>query len=323
MSRLVQAVARKLRERVLSYIVPKGQKTLAQWIKNIEPHFASEMLMKDWTKKRLNRICSLHFKNGIKVGDSSVPTVFEAKETENDRGNKIAAESQETMDIDHDNESLDEKESKKECNEIDCSAKNDKLSEDNINATEDNKENLSDRNVTDGSSQMITSRKCHDMPSQTTDREKAISEEAIKAVRKFSIENIKDDDDKIRRHTNLPDYESFIALYNFIRLKDGFQLNYKNNKKDNVARNASTFRKGHPRTLSDKDELFLTLCRLRKGLHEDDLAERFCISITSVSEIFLIWIDRLDYCLASFDQIPGLDDRLAALHPESLKALKM
>ena len=139
---------------------------------------------------------------------------------------------------------------------------------------------------------------------------------------KGHIENIKDDDDEIRRHTNLPDYETFVALYNFVRPKDGFKLNYKNNKKDNVARDASAFRKGRPRTLSDKDELFLTLCRLRKGLHEDDLAERFCISITSVSEIFLTWIDRLDYCLASFDQIPGLDDRLAALHPESFKGFE-
>ena len=45
-------------------------------------------------------------------------------------------------------------------------------------------------------------------------------------------------------------------------------------------------------------------------------------SITSVSEIFLTWIDRLDYCLASFGQIPGLDDRLAALHPESFKGFE-
>ena len=334
------------RKNIILHSFPKDQKTLAQWIKNIEPHLPCETL-KDWMKKSSNRICSLHFKNGIKVGDINVPTVFEKKETENDGGNEIVAESLEIpMAIDNDNESLDEQESKQECNEIDCSARNGKPSEENVNDTEDNNmkctaEKLSERNVADGSSQevveehsaekknlsedasfMITSRKCHDMPSQKNDREKAISEETIKAIRRFSIENIKDDDDKVRRHTNLPDYETFIALYNFVRPKDGFQLNYKNNKKDNVTRDASAFRKGRPRTLSDIDELFLTLCRLRKGLHEDDLAERFCISITSVSEIFLTWIDRLDCCLTSFDQIPGLDDRLAALHPESFKGFE-
>ena len=258
------------------------------------------------------------------MGEINVPIVFEKNETEKDRGNEIVAESQEIpMDIDNDNESLDEQESKKECNEMACSARNGKPSEENVNDTQHNMncaaEKLSDRNEAGGSSQevveensaekknlsedtsfMITSRKCHDMPSQKTDREKAISEETVKAIRRFSIENIKDDDDKIRRHTNLPDYETSIALCKFVPPRDGFQSNYKNNKKD-VARDASAFRKGRPRTLSDKDELFLTLCRLRKGLHEDYLAERFCISITSVSEIFLTWIDRLDYCLGSSD----------------------
>ena len=36
------------------------------------------------------------------------------------------------MVIDNDNESLDEQESKKECNEIDCSARNGKPSEENV-----------------------------------------------------------------------------------------------------------------------------------------------------------------------------------------------
>ena len=239
------------RKNIILHSFPKYQKTLAQWIKNIEPHLPSETL-KDWMKGSSNRIWSLHFKNGIKVGDINVPTVFEKKETENDGGNEIAAESQEIpMDINNDNESFDEQQSKKECNEIDCSARNGEPSEENVNDTEENNmkctaEKLSDRNVADGSSQevveensaekknlsedasfMISSRKCHDIPSQETDRGKAISKETIKAIRRFSIENIKDDDDEIRRHTNLPEYETFIALYNFVRPKDGFQLNYK------------------------------------------------------------------------------------------------
>ena len=63
------------RKKIILHSFPKDQKTLAQWIKNIEPHLPSETL-KEWMKKSSNRICSLHFKNGMKVGDINVPTVL-------------------------------------------------------------------------------------------------------------------------------------------------------------------------------------------------------------------------------------------------------
>ena len=42
--------------------------------------------------------------------------------------------------------------------------------------------------------------------------------------------------------------------------------------------------------LSLEDEMLLTLCRLRFGLHLEDLAVRFSISNTTASTIFEKWI---------------------------------
>ena len=51
------------------------------------------------------------------------------------------------------------------------------------------------------------------------------------------------------------------------------------------------------RALSPKNEFFLTLCRLRCNLMEDDLAYRFKISQPTVSRIFTTWVNFLYYKL--------------------------
>ena len=48
--------------------------------------------------------------------------------------------------------------------------------------------------------------------------------------------------------------------------------------------------RGPRRSLSVEDELFLTLCKLRHNFPEDDLAARFMISQSTVSEIFRTWV---------------------------------
>ena len=51
--------------------------------------------------------------------------------------------------------------------------------------------------------------------------------------------------------------------------------------------------KDRPRALSDPDELFLTLSRMRLNLLEEDLHYTFEVSVTTVSEAFITWTDRL------------------------------
>ena len=90
-------------------------------------------------------------------------------------------------------------------------------------------------------------------------------------------------------------------------------LNYHNCKTDNIRKDATCSKRGRPRALSEADELFLTLSRLRPNLLKEDLHFRYHISVTSVSKIFLTWMDRLDYCLNALDQIPGLEQGLRQL----------
>ena len=123
----------------------------------------------------------------------------------------------------------------------------------------------------------------------------------------FGIEKFSENDDAIRFYTGLAAYQSFEALHNFFEAKSGYQLNYHNNKKDNVTKGTSFSKRGRPRALSDLDELFLTLSRMRLSLPEEDLHYRFEVSVTT---------DRLDYCLSSFDQIFGLEEGLRHLHAE-------
>ena len=49
--------------------------------------------------------------------------------------------------------------------------------------------------------------------------------------------------------------------------------------------------------MCELDERFLTLTRLRLGLLEKELSDRFNILQQDVSQIFATWIDRLCYCL--------------------------
>ena len=137
--------------------------------------------------------------------------------------------------------------------------------------------------------------------------------------KRFSIEKFSENDDAITLYTGLPDYQSFEAINNFVKAKSGYKLNHHNNKKDNVTKGASCSKRGRPVALSDPDELFLTLSRMCLNLLEEDLHYRFEVSITTVSELFITWTDRLHYCLSSFDQIPWLEEGLRHLRPECFK----
>ena len=86
----------------------------------------------------------------------------------------------------------------------------------------------------------------------------------------FSIEKFSVNDSAIKFYTDLPDYALCVALFNFVTAEDGYQLNHHNNKKDNEPKSALVSNRGRPRSLSDMNELFLTLIRLRLDLLEED-----------------------------------------------------
>ncbi|XP_077549725.1 uncharacterized protein LOC144162857 [Haemaphysalis longicornis] len=105
-----------------------------------------------------------------------------------------------------------------------------------------------------------------------------------KAGTQFSIERFKHSDEDMRFYTGLPSYTVFQFLVVFFN--PGLQ-------RENV-RTWSTPRSdppkaGRPRSLTVENEFFLFLVRMRLGLFEKDLADRFCVSIATVSSICITW----------------------------------
>ena len=110
-----------------------------------------------------------------------------------------------------------------------------------------------------------------------------------KQTYKFGIEKFCGQPENISFYTGLPDYLTFITLCDFLEpAKHRLQSLYYKSKGCAQGR--------HP-TLSIHNELFLTLCRLRQGYAEKDLAERFDISESTVGDICMKWIKHMSHML--------------------------
>lgn len=103
----------------------------------------------------------------------------------------------------------------------------------------------------------------------------------------FSFSSVESNDSLVRFYTGMPSAELFNALFGF--LEDCVpNLMYWHGGK---ARPATDLRHGH--SLSPKDELFLTLVKLRLDAPYVDLAMRFGISTGSVSKVFNTWLSLM------------------------------
>ena len=77
----------------------------------------------------------------------------------------------------------------------------------------------------------------------------------------------------------------------------GENINYWLSSKPNVSSNvyeedgASEIKRGRSRSLRPIDEFFLVMCRLRQGFPEEHLAHLFDVSESTVSRIFITWIN--------------------------------
>ena len=100
----------------------------------------------------------------------------------------------------------------------------------------------------------------------------------------FSIEQIKDDDQAIKFYTGFLTFAHLMACFNFLG-PAVTNLCYGQKKSD-----IPTNHGGRSRCLSPLNEFFLTMCRLRLSLKEQDLSYRFQISQPTVSRIFNTWI---------------------------------
>ena len=105
----------------------------------------------------------------------------------------------------------------------------------------------------------------------------------------------------IRFYTGIVNWTVFLKLFNFIvsRCKDMKYWRSDVNADENHQHEPDQLRQGRPRSLSMLDEYFLTLVRLRHAFPEEHLAYLFKVSRSTVSRIFLSWINLLYFELGS------------------------
>ena len=118
----------------------------------------------------------------------------------------------------------------------------------------------------------------------------------------FCIETYTNNDDSITFYTSFQTYSHFMICFNFL----GDAVNHL--IYPGSASNPSTISQTKTqRALSARNEFFMTLCQLRCGLLEQDLAFRFRISQSTVSRILTAWINFLYH---KFKEIPIWPSRL-------------
>ena len=120
---------------------------------------------------------------------------------------------------------------------------------------------------------------------------------------KLRVENFTDNDSGIQFYTGFSSWKMFIVFFNSLEPYEIDNLEYFGRER--------TFppgkKRGPPRALNPLNEYFLTLIRLKLGLQERDIADRFGISQGTVSVIFNTWLSLLYHHLSKLDFWPSQD----------------
>ena len=113
---------------------------------------------------------------------------------------------------------------------------------------------------------------------------------------KFAVSTIAHDDCKVAFYTGFPTYNDFMACFRYLGPAVSNLVYWSSNSQKQESSGTPLRSKapsGRARRLQPVDEFFMTLVRLRLGLLEQDLADRFGISTSTVSRIFTTWINFL------------------------------
>ena len=124
---------------------------------------------------------------------------------------------------------------------------------------------------------------------------------------KFGLARYMYNDDMINFYTG---FKSWTILGNFIslvkptaaKMKTWAQVQRARGRQKPKTEEVTILKK---QSLCLEDQLFLVLCKIKLGLFEQDLAERFKISVATVSRTFLTWINFLYVLLGSLPIWPS------------------
>lgn len=130
--------------------------------------------------------------------------------------------------------------------------------------------------------------------------------EILNRQKVFNVETVKDNNKLFRFYTGFENYEMFSMVLDFLGRETASHLDYINcNKSSPDQRNHYVNKPGPSRALSVENEFFMVLCRLKVGLLEDDLAVRFGICQSVVSQIVNTWIRFMFFRFKELDVFPS------------------
>jgi len=132
-------------------------------------------------------------------------------------------------------------------------------------------------------------------------------------ISKFGLERFAGSDEDINFYTGFADSQTLLKLWTYLE-SDACKLTYYSYVRDrtesiskddkfpylNKVNRKFDSNVGAQRILNPVDEFWLVLCRLRLGLFERDLAHRFNISVSTVSDIIITWSNFLYVVLGGF-----------------------
>ena len=132
----------------------------------------------------------------------------------------------------------------------------------------------------------------------------------------FCLENIMQTDSLIKFYTGFPDFDTLMIFYEEILKDDAEEMRMWKGKdcKDNL----DEFKCGRPHKLPLLEQFFVTLVRLRLGLLEVDIANRFGVSQSTVSRTTLTWINLMYHNFKAMERFP-LWDVVKKYMPEIFK----
>ena len=119
---------------------------------------------------------------------------------------------------------------------------------------------------------------------------------------RFDIEKFKDSDKDIDFYTGFSSYKMLLLAYSLIE-ESAKQISYGNYERVYFQRPNI----GRPRSLTKFQELILVLMRLRLGLFERDLANRFEVSESTISVIVRAWLKFLRSEFEPLIKMPSRD----------------
>ena len=144
----------------------------------------------------------------------------------------------------------------------------------------------------------------------------------------FTVDRFKDDDSSVRFYTGFPNWHTMSVVYNYLNPGvEGENITYwlsqsnltvpadfyEDEEKEEPSR-----KRGRSRSLRPIDEFFVVLCRLRQGLPEEHLAHLFQVSVSTISRLFITWINFMFLRLGQINIWPSREAIDKAM-PEDFK----